>query len=262
MNKHLTVAALLVAGTALANAVTDLRYNKSENAAAKPGLLDVSSYGYFWNLWDDTLETRPSGSDPHGLNNAWAGVPKTDNTTKDSEGSVYKALTTVGNTDYNLIFSQTDAVSLFVDTAVYFDSFNVGSSVPSSFTLDFGTSGSITAKSTLTFGTKVKEEGGSINIVASGIAAGAERLLLSTENTNGIWNLTDAKRVTLRVDGYDTSLGRVSEGTTLSAGQAALVYKNKGLYLISGIPEPSAFGLLAGLGALALAASRRRRKKA
>ena len=258
MNKHLTVAALLVAGAALANAATDLRYHKS--AAATPGLLDVSSYGYFWNLWDDTLKTRPYGLDSNGLNNAWAGVPKTADTTKDSEGSVYKALTTVGNTDYNLIFSQTDAVSLFVDTAVYFDSFNVGSSVPSSFTLDFGTSGSITAKSTLTFGTKVKEEGGSINIVASGIAAGAERLLLSTENQNGIWNLTDANSVMLRVDGYDT-LGLVSEGTTLSAGQAALVYKNKGLYLVSGIPEPSAFGLLAGLGALALAASRRRRSR-
>ena len=258
MNRHITIAAFLVAGAAFANAATDLRYLICKDPGAPEeltSLIDVSSYGYFWHLQDDAGVTRPSGT-----GNAWAGVPKTNGTTKDSEGSVYKSLTMAGNTDYNLIFSQTEAVSVLIDTAVYFNSFDVGSSVPSSFTFDFGTSGSITAKSTLNFGTEVKSEGGSIKIVASGVSAGERRLLLSTESQDGILNLTDAKNVTLSVDGYDTSLGLLtSTPQTLSAGQAALVYENKSLYLVSGIPEPSAFGLLAGLGALALVAARRRR---
>ena len=259
MKNIIAITSLFAAGAAFANAATDLRYLICTDPGAPEeltSLIDVSSHGYFWHLQDDAGVTRPSGT-----GNAWAGVPKKSGTTKDSEGSVYKSLTTAGNTDYNLIFSQTEAVSVLIDTAVYFNSFDVGSSVPSSFTFDFGTSGSITAKSKLNFGTKVKDEGGSINIVASGLSAGERRLLLSTEEHNGIWNLTDADSVTLSVDGY-TSLGLLtSTPQTLSAGQAALVYENKSLYLVSGIPEPSAFGLLAGLGALALAGTRRRRRK-
>ncbi|MGN0860580.1 MAG: PEP-CTERM sorting domain-containing protein [Candidatus Spyradosoma sp.] len=254
MNKHITIAAFLVAGAAFANAAGTLVYVGGRNSGTD--IFSASSFGYSEMFHDYTANASRSDGRTH-TTSTWV------------EAHSYVAgyetsMKTEGNTDFSLRFdtevSETTPLDFGISCAIYLDSFYVGSAAPTSFTLDFGTSGSITAKSKLDFGTSVKSEGGSIKIVASGVSAGERRLLLSTESQDGILNLTDAKNVTLSVDGYDTSLGLLtSTPQTLSAGQAALVYENKSLYLVSGIPEPSAFGLLAGLGALALVAARRRR---
>ncbi|MGF0069364.1 PEP-CTERM sorting domain-containing protein [Candidatus Spyradosoma sp. SGI.093] len=257
MKNIIAITSLFAAGTLCASAAGTLVYYGDTGAGSD--IFSASQWGYSTLFYDYTENaTRDDGK------------TLTTSTWADANSSVdsYKtAMQTVGNTDFSLRFDPTIAMSAAtsvafgISSAIYLDSFDVGSAAPTSFTLDFGTSGSITAKSKLNFGASVKDVDGSINIVASGITAGAERLLLSTENQYGIWNLSDATSVTLTVDGYDTSLGLVESGTVLSEGQAALVYKNKALYLVSGIPEPSAFGLLAGLGALALAGTRRRRRK-
>ena len=72
---------------------------------------------------------------------------------------------------------------------------------------------------------------------ASGLAAGETRTLISGDFSG--WT------------------GTVDFG---SVENVSVVKSAEGLSLVAAIPEPSAFGLLAGLGALALVASRRRRK--
>ena len=72
---------------------------------------------------------------------------------------------------------------------------------------------------------------------ASGLAAGETRTLISGDFSG--WT------------------GTVDFG---SVENVRVVKSAEGLSLVAAIPEPSAFGLLAGLGALALVASRRRRK--
>ena len=72
---------------------------------------------------------------------------------------------------------------------------------------------------------------------ASGIAAGETRTLITGD--------------------FSSWTGTVDFG---SVENVSVVKSADGLSLVAAIPEPSAFGLLAGLGALALVASRRRRK--
>ena len=103
--------------------------------------------------------------------------------------------------------------------------------------------------------------GAKIVVDMTGVVAGAEDdivLTLVSEtalnyNGTGLFDTTGML-------GSVVVLENLSE--TLSAWTQSLSYSGNTLQLTLTIPEPSVFGLLAGLGALALAGTRRRRKKA
>ncbi|MBP3301552.1 MAG: PEP-CTERM sorting domain-containing protein [Opitutales bacterium] len=79
------------------------------------------------------------------------------------------------------------------------------------------------------------------------------QVTLGTDGTNSYVNLNfDGE------DEYDTNV--TLNGFVLDAGKFALGSNITGASLTTSIPEPSAFGMLAGMGALALVVARRRRR--
>ena len=162
--------------------------------------------------------------------------------------------------------------------------------------------GSVTEGTLIAASTTALGKGGTISVSTNatlGFVAGTTVDMLKTTTTNGVTTTTngaiqlangakivvdmlgqDANQegivldlvsgvalsyngVTVTADNVDTLLGSAislknwGEGWTQS-----LSYADNTLSLTLTIPEPSTFGLLAGLGALALAGTRRRRKKA
>ena len=103
--------------------------------------------------------------------------------------------------------------------------------------------------------------GAKLVIDMTGVVAGSEEIVLTLiSNTALKYNETAFDPDCTSLLGSVVVLENLSG--TLSAWTQSLSYSGNTLQLTMAIPEPSAFGLLAGLGALALAGTRRRRKKA
>ena len=246
MKKHITIAVLLALGASFANAATELTYWGEDN--------------------NKDLCTIEGTALPYlGLGNARA--PE----------DVLVSIKSEGNTDYSLNFKDEnqEPVSFIVNDALYFDQIYTSGNV-TSYSITFGAEGSLTAA------TKYDQWGGAIRftqgakVEISAVVSEAQQvdlavgdvftrtLIASTDTThNGLWNVTDY--LTFEVTGLDgdyTNVGKVSDISQLRAGEYGyMVDGGDSVSLVfSKIPEPSAFGLLAGLGALALVASRRRRK--
>ncbi len=88
-------------------------------------------------------------------------------------------------------------------------------------------------------------------VLASGSVA--DNVFGTNFDGDGLSRLT----LSTATSGFSFADFKVFQGTALTAEQVGALYSAS-----SPIPEPSAFGLLAGLGALALAGTRRRRRKA
>ncbi len=91
------------------------------------------------------------------------------------------------------------------------------------------------------------------------------RTLITANTYTGITADTFALNNILDLDNRNyTNGGIVSSIENLAAGQYGLVFSGSNVQFVAvaPVPEPSAFGLLAGLVALALAGTRRRRRKA
>jgi len=169
------------------------------------------------------------------------------------------------------------SVSLDLDGVLSLEKMTVGNTMPTSVSIDFGTTGKITTTQELNFGTSVTEftftltlTEDQLNDLNSGKDVSREILLGS--GNHGIWNFVDHGEKTISITNWENSagyVGAVASIDELEAGQWGYIsfdgnaanVADSVTFVMAGIPEPSAFGLLAGVGALALVVSRRRRVK-
>lgn len=193
---------------------------------------------------------------------------------------VIDSLTNVGDKTYTLHFRDNDVnVHFAVNEALYFDQIYTSATTITSYTIDFGAEGSITA------GTNFDGWGGAIRFrqgasVTLNVAAGELNSLLgvkgeaglytrdliitpatSANGVNGMWNVTDKLKVNLTgAIGYDYEFAKVDSIDQLQEGQYTYIVSggDKITFAARAVPEPTTATL--SLLALAGLAVRRRRK--
>ena len=233
MTKYITVAALLAAGSAFANAAV-----WSSTTSGNSGYNMATSSGFWFNLGSERLSTtaEPSGTaleDTVALDSIDLAWTTSDTGLDVSCGFVL----TDGSLNIVAVSETTGTSTKNGSVEIDFDGVEISSS--STYSVWFvGTDKIETLKSeeTLTL---------TGNVLSGGDAAPGIKFAQYSDSsagandTLGVWNT-------------------VSNDTTATewGAQFAPVVT----IATSAVPEPSAFGLLAGLGALALVASRRRRK--
>ena len=243
MKNYITVAALLAAGAAFANAeVTTVTFAPQNS----PGTSSAQN----WNVG--------------GTNGYYVG-------------------TTLDTNDWFSAFAWGEMAGADQIMNQNQNPLNLGTVVPyaSSMPTEYGITFTLTAEQTLTVSSVTFSfvgafNGGSFDNAASSVSTGSTIKLFSddselastTANIEGTGlnegvtsgTLPEANIVELSFDPITVSAGD-SISFTLEVTQNTV---NTGLksiaFTTAAVPEPSAFGLLAGLGALALVASRRRRK--
>ena len=292
MKKHITIAALLAAGTALSGAAVQ---TATWTGVAGTYTVAQASEASNWNnetlTWNDSRNPLAytfdcGGSVTIGSNDdAWQGMYTSDggswtvsnNTNVTIFGANARTWTgdisvaagsslTINNSSLQLK-DGTYAIggALTIGWDIKFD----GAAGPQTFAL--GSAGTLTTNSRLyTDGHEIKFTG-TVDLGSGSTYVLSQRTLFdgysqingdntSAEDITALFN----KSITAEFTGlstYDDSLDAAAL-TAEDAGKYFLSTDGTNIVLnyVSAIPEPSAFGLLAGLGALALVASRRRRK--
>ena len=198
-------------------------------------------------------------------------------------GSVVTTLTTENDATYNLVFdpsrdSNKTTPSFKLNQAIYLHEVNVvgdektNKPFPTSFTIDFGTAGSITTSSHLNFGQKVTSITLSASLTTEQLSTLAAapgnvvtRTLMTGKGDSGIWNFGDSHIsktfIINNLEGYQC-VGKVANAEGLQNGQFGYIYNDTAygpdsVQLVIKAPEPTTATL--SLLALAGLAARRRR---
>ncbi len=230
MKKYIALAALLAAGSALANAEADLS-NKAVNDALAEALLTTNYQ--FGDAF--TLNLTVGTDDMDGYTSDWVLI-----LSKDGAGSA---------TDWG-VFSQAGDYVAMDNTAANDRSWVAPTSTEGTVftwtTSDGVKLDSWVSKNSTGGNASPGIEGMGITVLCDGTNS-----TITLDMTNGTTSVIQANGLVL--DANDIELG--SHITTI---------KELGSFAANGItaaiPEPSTFGLLAGLGALALVGARRRRR--
>ena len=233
MKKYITIAALLAAGTSFANAESVFL----DSAITDDSTGDIASV---WKIADGKASKTP----------AVDGIAAFDQMS--SSSVVFPDQTFTLSELYNY-----GAIASFGDVVVL-DTFSIlghsGKSNDKKLSVDF----IMTLTGTLN-GVEVEYTSTSLDNDTYWAAGSNGARVFSFENAK----LDVGSEITVSIDevGFGAACVKPSDGYTLNADVYPSytwvpVYRAQ----ISSIPEPSAFGMLAGLGALALVASRRRRR--
>lgn len=232
MKKYITIAALLAAGTTFANAdAVELALPNNTN------LTQTSTMGTTWEAILDKVSKSNYGAYAGGQN-GWI-----TNWPQNGEGTWDAATGTITLCGRSGVAG--DAFALVLGSEI-----EAGTKI-SSFTFDALGVSTNTLNGTITMGFAVADTNGNYVKSEGGVT-------FNSKNGSGKITLDLTESLTW-ADGYKVLA--VLDGLS---GSATTAYNITGIsvsYEIAPqVPEPSAFGLLAGLGALALVASRRRRK--
>ncbi len=228
MKNIITIATLLVAGTAFANAETPT-VNWSELTLTEPSnaTLSTGNSGFKW-------------SDQSSLEN-WKlefTLNTGDGKTIDANDRIFSTKSVAGpssvSTKWQLYFSTPDKLNF---------GYNSGNGVPASSSLSNASGLSYTS------GNKV-----TLQFVKSSETSGTFTLTVGSASSTATVseNILDAVFTPKPSTGEDY--------TRIWTNGGKSTFSDIKLYSGAVIPEPSAFGLLAGLGALALVGARRRRR--
>ena len=274
MKNYITVAALLAAGTALSGAATgDLLWGldftsgsltlTGEGTASGSGSIDTTGglFGtgsYSTGNSNSGKLTLNLGGDTSALQEGSGAFTLSFHAKYEGGQNEWPVLATFGvdgNYQYKLSYYANDG-TLQLDKDGYPEMTGAGTNGKTFVGSGF-TPSSDWAHYALVFGGEAGAK--TISLYIDGVKQGS----------TGTLNLTSSNAMTSfvlggKINGNNASYLTLSDVAIyegeLDETQVAYLSDNKAPASFSAIPEPSAFGLLAGLGALALVASRRRRK--
>ena len=268
MKKYITVAALLAAGTAFANAEVVAVFNCGGNNGGRDAWMDTTQGWTRATLGTSggSFDVTASGSDITLSSTTVTGVF--------SSTGPGGSFTAGNNTDNNGPYAIPEAL-LTLSNDVLGEGYG---------TLWGGSTNLYgTGQTTFTLGGLKENTDYTVYLFSARANNGSNNgggSVTWTTNTDGaswsVWTIGDSGSAeeksgsTVQADGSTTgdnaSIVKVTFNTgdatefAFDSGSNAAFTLNGIVVETSSIPEPSAFGLLAGLGALALVASRRRRK--